>query len=38
MLEKSKNLTYAETEIRINSAVNDENRAQIKALAEEFSK
>ena len=38
MLEKSKNLAYAETEIRINSAVNDENRAQIKALAEEFSK
>lgn len=38
MLEKSKNLTYAETEIRINSAVNDENRAKIKALAEEFSK
>lgn len=38
MFEKSKNLTYAETEIRINSAVNDENRAQIKALAEEFSK
>ena len=38
MLEKSKNLAYAETEIRINSAVNDENRAQIKELAEEFSK
>ena len=38
MFEKSKNLAYAETEIRINSAVNDENRAQIKALAEEFSK
>lgn len=38
MLEKSKNLAYAETEIRINSAVNDENHAQIKALAEEFSK
>ena len=38
MLEKSKNLAYAETEIRINSAVNDENRAQIKALAEEFAK
>lgn len=38
MLEKSKKLAYAETEIRINSAVNDENRAQIKALAEEFSK
>lgn len=38
MLEKSKNLAYAETEIRINSAVNDENRAKIKALAEEFSK
>lgn len=37
MLEKSKNLAYAETEIRINSAVNDENRAQIKALAKEFS-
>ncbi len=38
MLEKSKNLTYAETEVKIISALNDASRAQIEALAEELSK
>ena len=38
MLEKSKNLTFAENEPRISSALNNESRAQIIALAEEFSK
>ena len=38
MLEKSKNLSYASVEIRIISAVNEKNREEIKALAEEFSK
>ena len=38
MLEKSKNLTYAETEVKIISALNDDSRAQIKALAEELAK
>ena len=38
MLEKSKNLTFAENEVRISSALNNESRAQIIALAEEFSK
>ena len=38
MLEKSKNLTYLETEVKITSALNDESRAQIKALAEELTK
>jgi flavorubredoxin len=34
MLEKSKNLTYAEPTVRILSALNEESRKQIKALAE----
>lgn len=38
MLEKSKNLTYADNTVKITSALNEESRAQIKALAEEFSK
>ena len=38
MLEKSKNLTYLETEVKILSALNDESRAQIKALADELAK
>ena len=38
MLEKSKNLQLAEMEIRIMSALNDENRANIILLAEELSK
>ena len=36
MLEKSKNLTYAETEIKILSAMTEENENQIKALAKEL--
>ncbi len=38
MLEKSKNLTFAENTVKILSAVNEENRVQIKALAEELCK
>ena len=38
MLEKSKNLTYAETEVKITSALNETSTAQIKALAEELAK
>jgi len=38
MLECSKNLTFAENTVRIMSAMNDENRAQIEALAEELCK
>ena len=38
MLEKSKNLTLAETEVKISSALSDDSRAEIIALAEEFSK
>ncbi len=37
LLEKSKNLTYADMEIKIASALNDENRANILLLAEELS-
>ena len=37
MLEKSKNLTYAEPTVRILSALNEESRNQIKALAEALS-
>lgn len=36
MLEKSKNLTYAGTTVRILSALNAESKAQIEALAEEL--
>ena len=36
--EKSKNLSFAQTEVRIISALNEESRAQIVSLAEEFSK
>lgn len=36
LLEKSKNLTYAETEVRIMSALNDESMAQLEALAREL--
>ena len=36
MLEKSKNLTYAQTEIKILSAVTEENALQITALAKEL--
>ncbi len=38
MLEKSKNLIFAETEVRIISSVHEDNVAQLKALADEFSK
>ena len=38
MLEKSKNITFAENNISILSAINDENKAEISALAEELSK
>ena len=38
MLEKSKNLSYAETEVKILCAMNEENKEQIKALAEELAK
>ncbi len=36
MLEKSKNLTYAQTEVKIMSALNDESMAQLEALAKEI--
>ncbi len=36
MLEKSKNLTYAETEVKIMSALSDDSRAQLEALAKEL--
>lgn len=38
MLEKSKNITYAENTVRITSALNEQSRAELSALAEEFSK
>ncbi len=36
MLSKSKNITYAENNVKILSALNDESRAQLSALAEEL--
>ena len=36
MLEGSKNLTYAENDVKIVSALNDDSRAKIEALAEEL--
>ena len=36
ILEKSKNLIYAENTVKIVSALNEESRAQIEALAEEL--
>lgn len=38
MLEKSKNLTYADTEVKILSAMNEVSRGQIFALADELAK
>ena len=38
MLEKCKDLKYAETNVKIMSALNAESEAQIEKLAEEFSK
>ena len=37
MLEKSKNLTYTENNVKILSALNDDSTAQLNALAEELS-
>ena len=37
-LEKSKNITFTESGVHIKSAVNDENRREIAALAEELCK
>ena len=36
MLENSKNLTFAETNVKIRSAMNEANLAEIEALAKEF--
>ena len=36
MLEKSKNLTYTESTVRILSALNDESTAQLNAMADEL--
>ncbi len=36
MLEKSKNITFTENNVHIKSAVNDENMAEIRALAKEL--
>jgi len=36
MLEKSKNITYTDTTVKIYSAMNDDNRAQIDSLAAEL--
>ncbi|MBR3599583.1 MAG: FprA family A-type flavoprotein [Lachnospiraceae bacterium] len=36
MLEKSKNLTYAESEVKIMSALNEDSKAQLEALAKEL--
>ena len=36
MLEKSKNLTYTDTTVKILSALNEESTAQVLALAEEL--
>ncbi len=38
MLEKSKNLTFADTTVKILSALNEESAAQVDALAEELCK
>ena len=35
-LEGAKNITFAQTAVKINSALNDESRAALKALASEF--
>ena len=36
MLEKSKNITFTENNVKIKSAMNEENINQIKALAKEL--
>ena len=38
MLEKSKNLEYTETNVKILSALNEESAAQIDALSKELCK
>ncbi len=38
MLEKSKNLTFTQANVKINSALSEENLKEISALAEELSK
>ncbi len=38
MFEKSKNITYTDATVKIMSALNDESRAQVSALAEELCK
>ena len=38
MLESSKNLTFTETTVKIQCALDDQSKAQIEALAEELSK
>ncbi|MBQ8732136.1 MAG: flavin reductase [Oscillospiraceae bacterium] len=38
MLEKSKNLTFADTTVKIHSALNEESAAQLEALTEELCK
>ena len=38
MLENSKNLTFADTTVKILSALNEDSHAQIEALAEELCK
>ncbi len=38
MLEKSKNITYTDTTVKIMSALNDESQAQLENLAEELCK
>ena len=38
MLEGSKNLTFTDTTVKIMSALSDESRAQIEAMAEELCK
>ena len=36
LLENSKKLTYAETDVRILSALSEDSRGQIEALADEL--
>lgn len=38
MLEKSANLTYCDTAVKLMSAMNDQNKEQLEALAEELTK
>ena len=38
MLEASKNITYTDTTVKINSALNEESEALLKALSDELSK